>query len=126
MLAAGAVVGVAVGLLAQLFLAGVDEEIRGLVRMALLLPGVIFILWWVLSPRPALEQEEREEAADAGRTIDPQARLEKIESTFDTPAGSFLRSTRISEVSLELMPRTRKFSLRVSPMPMSKSSSGSS
>jgi hypothetical protein len=85
MLAAGSIVGIVAGLLTQPFLGNVDEDIRGLVRVAMMLPGVVFTAWWLLSPRPALEQEERG-LAEPTHAVDARERLQKIESTFDSAA----------------------------------------
>jgi hypothetical protein len=86
MLMFGAVVGIAIGVLLQPFLDMIDEDIRGLVRVAMLLPGAIFTVWWLLSPRPALEQEAREEDLPGPQVLDVQERIQQIESTFDAAA----------------------------------------
>jgi hypothetical protein len=99
MLAAGALVGIAAGLIAQLFLDSIDAEIRGLVRVALLLPGITFTTWWLLIPRQALEQEEREEEAEDPRVVDVKARLAKIESAFDDAAVPAARRGSLEQVN---------------------------
>lgn len=84
MLAAGALVGIVVGLGAQALVGGVDEEIRGLVRVALLLPAGIFVAWWLLVPGISLDRGETEPDVD-GR-IDVAAKVERIEAAFDETA----------------------------------------
>lgn len=93
MLATGAVVGLGAGLALQPFLGDVDSEIRALVRAALLLPGIIFIAWWVLIPGVNVENDE--ESVPDGRLIDAEARLERIEAAFDDTAVPHPGSVRI-------------------------------
>jgi hypothetical protein len=84
LLLAGAIVGLAGGLLAQ---SSVEGSLRGhqdlewLVRLALVLPALIFVAWWLLSPGIADEPEELVE-----EPIDADERLERIEATFDDAA----------------------------------------
>lgn len=94
MLAFGALFGVVAGLLAQGAVSGVDEDIRSLVRLALLLPAGIFVAWWLLIPGMAVDADEVEPIADA--RIDVEARVERIEAAFDAMAVPRMGAHRVS------------------------------
>lgn len=94
MLAIGALVGVIAGILAQVAVNGVDEDIRALVRMALLLPAGIFVAWWLLIPGMAVDADEIEPIADT--RIDVDARVERIEAAFDETAVPRMGAHRVS------------------------------
>ncbi len=82
----GALVGLVVGLVAQLFVNGnTPSEIVPLVRIALLFPAVIFGVWWLLSPELKHADEVLEVAPDE-TGVDVDARLRRIEETFDATA----------------------------------------
>lgn len=95
MLLAGAGVGIAFGLVGQLAVTDAYAgDIEWLVRGALLLPGVVFVVWWLAFPsvRPI----------DANTSIDPvkqqafvDRRIERIESSFDSAAVPSARRSSI-------------------------------
>lgn len=94
MLAVGAVVGLVAGLVAQLFVGGVDGELGWLVRLALLLPAVVFVGWWLLVPGLKLEEPADERTAEpAGAAQD--GRVERIAMVFDSAAVPSRRRHRI-------------------------------
>ena len=85
------------GLIAQV---AVHETIDGsdiepLVRLALVLPAFVFLLWWLLIPGLSLE-EPAEPVALA--PIDPEERLDRIEATFDTAAVPRARRHELEQV----------------------------
>lgn len=85
MLVWGGVAGLVAGLVAQRAVDGTGgqgPEYEWLVRGALVLPAVIFFLWWLLFPGIALEEPAQEEV----EPIDAEERLERIEATFDSAA----------------------------------------
>ncbi|MCW2960736.1 MAG: hypothetical protein JWM25_1013 [Thermoleophilia bacterium] len=107
LLAIAALVGLAVGLLAQAFISvpGDSRDIEALVRVALLFPAIMFGLWWLLSPELlALD-------ADAAPTEEPvlgaEERLKRIESTFDSAATPRARQRDLSGASLDDRARFR-------------------
>ena len=70
------------GIVVQLLLDGPADAPTNVVRVALLLPAALFIAWWCAFPGLALD--EREEVA--APTIDVDARIERIERSFDATA----------------------------------------
>jgi hypothetical protein len=93
LLAAGAVVGVAAGLIAQAFVSSsVHGEIEGIVRMALLLPGIVFIAWWRFSPGMKSELVT-ESALDAAPVL--ADRVDRVEQIFDPAAVPRARRERL-------------------------------
>jgi hypothetical protein len=98
LLAWGAVVGLAAGLVAQ---AAVTQEGVGgvpewLVRLALVLPGVLFLTWMLVARATVLD----EPIVDAPIVeIDPEAKLERIEAAFDTAAVPQARRTSMDPAS---------------------------
>jgi hypothetical protein len=93
LLAAGAVVGVAAGLVAQAFVSSsIHGEIEGLVRMALLLPGLVFIGWWLLSPVGTTELLVDAPTDSAPAVAD---RAERVEHVFDSAAVPRARRSRL-------------------------------
>lgn len=85
MLARGAVVGLAAGIVSQAFVGGVDGELGWLVRLALLLPAVVFVAWWLLVPGLRLEDATDAAPADAQEPA-ALSRVERIETVFDSAA----------------------------------------
>lgn len=84
LLAAGAVVGIAMGLVAQAFVgSSVHGEIEGIVRLTLLLPGLVFIAWWLLSPGAPAELTMDDAVTPTGATAD---RVDYVEHVFDAAA----------------------------------------
>ena len=71
-----------------------DTEYEWLIRGALVLPAVIFFLWWLLFPGIALE----EPAVEEFDSIDADERLERIEATFDAAAVPRARRTSVEQV----------------------------
>jgi hypothetical protein len=94
----GAVVGLAAGLVAQAAVTGdgVGAAPEWLVRLALVLPGVIF-LTWLLASRSLLFDEPGESAVRA--TVDSEERLERLERTFDSAAVPRARRASIDSAS---------------------------
>lgn len=88
MLATGAIVGLVGGLVAQLLVAGADPELRWVVRIALLVPGVVFVGWWLVGPGIGADRDEHEAAAPDGARLDVDARIARIEAAFDSTAGA--------------------------------------
>ncbi len=87
------------GLVAQLVVdtGAYGTEYEWLVRGALVLPAVIFFLWWLLFPGVALE----EPAEEALAPIEAEERLERIEATFDAAAVPRARRTSVDQVNDE-------------------------
>ncbi len=83
MFAWGAVVGIVAGVIALATLGRPDGEIDWLIRIALLLPGVVYVAWWLIGPGIGPSVAEHGELP---KTLDAQQRLERIESTFDSAA----------------------------------------
>lgn len=108
MLAFGAIAGISIGVLVQPVLDVVDADIRGLVRVVMLLPGLVFTVWWLLSPRPALEQEARDADLPGPEIVDVQERIEYIESTFDPAAVPAARRSSIEHVNDEARETLRR------------------
>jgi hypothetical protein len=86
-----ALIGLLVGLFA-LPLVNVDDDIEGLIRLAMVLPAAVFVLWWMFFPGIALDKEYQPVPAED--LVDVQARIDQIEQTFD--AATFPRATRRS------------------------------
>ncbi len=100
LLLAGGATGLAAGLVAQRAVeghAGAGTEYEWLIRGALVLPAVIFFLWWLLFPGISLE----EPAEDDAPMIDATERLERIEATFDSAAVPHARHHRFDGVDGE-------------------------
>ena len=68
----------------------------------MLLPALIYVAWWLVDPTVA-----RQDAAGPEPTINAQARLERIESTFDEAAVP--RARRERPVAGEDAPARREF-----------------
>lgn len=83
MILAGALVGLVGGIVATMVVPDVDSDLRGLVRLAFVLPVAVYVLWWLASPGITLERDEAEPAAAA---VDVEERIERIEATFDQAA----------------------------------------
>lgn len=100
LLAWGGAAGLIGGLIAQRAVDGTNgqpPEYEWLIRGALVLPAVIFFLWWLLFPGIALEEPAEEELAP----IDADERLERIEATFDAAAVPRARRTTVDQVNDE-------------------------
>src|SRR5688572_29481086 len=94
----GGIVGLAAGLVAQRAVAHnatAGSEYEWLIRGALVLPAVIFFLWWLVFPGIALD----EPATDLTPKIDAEERLERIEATFDAAAVPRARRTSFDQVN---------------------------
>jgi hypothetical protein len=97
LLAEGAIAGFVVGLIAQAF---VSDSYSGayewLVRVALMLPAVVFLAWWQLSP--GLRRELAGEPPATGDLGDPAVdvadRERRIEHVFDSAAVPRARRDR--------------------------------
>lgn len=72
-----------------------SSEYEVLVRVALILPAVIFFLWWLLFPGIALE----EPSVEATAPIDAEERLERIEAAFDSTAVPRARRSKFEQVN---------------------------
>lgn len=94
MLAIGAMVGLVVGIVAQVFVGGVDGELGWLVRLALLVPALVFVAWWLLVPGLRLEEGMPAVPPELQDAPGP-SRLERIETVFDTAAVPRSRRTRL-------------------------------
>ncbi len=79
--------GLAAGVLTQGFVTDAlhvhGSELEWLVRFALILPGLIFVAWWLLFPGISIDEPEE---MSTTAPIDPAERLERIEATFDAAA----------------------------------------
>jgi hypothetical protein len=106
MLGWGALAGIALGLVAQLFVdrIGATSDIVPLVRISLLFPAVVFGLWWLLSPELTLDVEP--ELIDRG-VVDADERLRRIESTFDTAAVPRARQRDLNGTTIDDRARFR-------------------
>jgi len=83
MILAGALVGLLAGIVASLLVPDVESDIRGLVRLAFVLPAAIYVLWWLGSPGITLEHDD---AVPVEPSVDIEERIEQIEATFDQAA----------------------------------------
>lgn len=98
LLAWGGITGLVGGLVAQRAVdhnVAAGTEYEWLVRGALVLPAVIFFLWWMLFPGIALE----EPAEAVAEPIAAEERLERIEATFDSAAVPRARRTTFEHVN---------------------------
>lgn len=86
-------------------------EYEWLVRTALVLPAVIFFLWWMLFPGIALEEPSEEELTP----IDAEERLERIEATFDAAAVPRARRSRLDHDVDDIERATYRASIRRDP-----------
>ncbi len=84
-------------------------EYEWLVRGALVLPAVIFFLWWLLFPGIALEEPPAEEQV---APIDADERLERIEATFDSAAVPQARRSRLDHDVDDVERATYRASIR--------------
>lgn len=94
----GGITGLVAGLVAQRAVAhnvAADTQYEWLIRGALVLPAVIFFLWWALFPGIALDEHTEEEIAP----IPAEERLERIEATFDSAAVPRARRTTFEHVN---------------------------
>lgn len=96
MLAIGAVVGLVGGLVAQAFVGGVEGELGWLVRLALLVPALVFVAWWLLVPGLRLDQGMPAAPPEVQEPPAP-SRLERIETVFDAAAVPRTRRTRLEQ-----------------------------
>lgn len=113
MLLAGAFVGIVAGLLAQPAVAGVEGDVRIFARLALVLPALVFVGWWVAVPGVAADRDEVEPVVHS--TIDVDARLDRIESTFDTAAVPRAGRHAIEPANPQIQAEFRRSIRRVEP-----------
>ena len=72
-------------------------EYEWLIRGALVLPAVVFFLWWALFPGIALDELTEDEI----EPIPAEERLERIEATFDAAAVPRARRTSFEQVNAD-------------------------
>lgn len=109
MLAAGALVGLLAGLASQALAGGVDPDIRGLVRVALLLPAGVFVAWWLLVPGIGVDSDEVVAEDRAAAPLDVETRVRQIEAAFDdtaVPRSSGHRIARPDPATRDALRRT--------------------
>lgn len=107
MLVGGASVGLAAGLLAQPYLGGVDAEVRSLARLALLLPGLVFLAWWLFTPDVA--SDTHGDAPTAPGTRDVEARMTALVAAIDgadAPRAGRPRPGDVDDATREELRRT--------------------
>ena len=99
MIGAGAIVSLVVGIGCELVvIPHTPADIEGLVRLALLLPSAIFLIWWALVPgvvlAPGSDLPSMQEApAFPGASV--VERMRSIETTFDAAAVPAARRTTL-------------------------------
>ena len=83
----GAIVGLVLGVAAQFAISSAPHsELVGLVRAAMFLPVVCFMVWWFAFPGINLDSDDVADVTDMTATIDVDARLQRIEDAFDAAA----------------------------------------
>lgn len=88
MLAVGALVGLVAGLVTLFLLRDHDSLSRedwSLVPLAMLLPSLVFVGWWLLVPGLAVDRDETHPVGDAERAASIDARIARIEAAFSDP-----------------------------------------
>lgn len=91
MLAVGAGVGLALGVLSLILIGIPDDDQAWLERAALLLPTVVYVVWWFIDPNL---QQLADEPVEDDQTPPADVRIERIESVFDEAAVPRARRER--------------------------------